>query len=132
MGHCLSGARRFTAFFSPLRYPSKTSRFLKPLIPRASFTSRSPVMASASLPASVAALSLQSTEQRSQFAGCFPTLNPMDIYREHIATEISKYLSVDAEKVYSRVAWTSTLDKGDLSLPVRSSCCFPSRPMIDQ
>ncbi|KAJ5335955.1 uncharacterized protein N7506_003977 [Penicillium brevicompactum] len=25
MGHCLSGARRFTAFFSPLRYPSKTS-----------------------------------------------------------------------------------------------------------
>ncbi|KAJ5327719.1 hypothetical protein N7452_008109 [Penicillium brevicompactum] len=120
MGHCLSGARRFTAFFSPLRYPSKTSRFLKPLIPRASFTSRSPVMASASLPASVAALSLQSTEQRSKFAGCFPTLNPMDIYREHIATEISKYLSVDAEKVYSRVAWTSTLDKGDLSLPVAS------------
>ncbi|KAJ5335956.1 uncharacterized protein N7506_003978 [Penicillium brevicompactum] len=44
----------------------------------------------------------------------------MDIYREHIATEISKYLSVDAEKVYSRVAWTSTLDKGDLSLPVAS------------
>ncbi|CAG8281145.1 unnamed protein product [Penicillium salamii] len=120
MGHCLSGARRFTAFFSPLRYPSKTSRFLKPLIPRASFTSRSPIMASASLPASVAALSLQSTEQRSQFAGCFPTLNPMDTYREHIATEIGKALNVDAQKVYARVAWTSTLDKGDLSLPVAS------------
>ena len=79
-------------------------------------------MASASLPASVAALSLQSTEQRSQFAGCFPTLNPMDIYREHIATEIGKALNIDAQKVYARVAWTSTLDKGDLSLPVRTTC----------
>jgi len=79
-------------------------------------------MASTSLPASVAALSLQSTDQRSKIPGCFPTLNPMDIYREHIATEISKTLGVDAEKVYPRIAWTSTLDKGDLSLPVRDTC----------
>jgi arginyl-tRNA synthetase len=77
---------------------------------------------STSLPASVEALSLQSTEQRSQIPGCFPTLNPMDIYREHIATEISKVLGVDAQKIYPRIAWTSTLDKGDLSLPVRDTC----------
>jgi arginyl-tRNA synthetase len=76
-------------------------------------------MASTSLPASVAALSLQSTDQRSEIPGCFPTLNPMDIYREHIATEISKNLGVPVEKIYARVAWTNTLDKGDLSLPVR-------------
>jgi arginyl-tRNA synthetase len=43
----------------------------------------------------------------------------MDIYREHIATEISKNLGVPVEKIYARVAWTNTLDKGDLSLPVR-------------
>jgi arginyl-tRNA synthetase len=81
---------------------------------------------SSSLPASVAALSLQSTEQRSKIPGCFPTLNPMDIYREHIATEISKFLNVDAEKIYPRLVWTSTLDKGDLSLPVCDTCRIES------
>ncbi|KAJ6008206.1 Arginine--tRNA ligase cytoplasmic [Penicillium herquei] len=42
----------------------------------------------------------------------------MDIYREHIATELSKTTEIDSELIYSRLAWTNTLDKGDLSLPV--------------
>ena len=42
----------------------------------------------------------------------------MDIYREHIADEMSKATGIDAEKIYTRLAWTNTLDKGDLSLPV--------------
>lgn len=70
------------------------------------------------LPASVQGLTLQSTEKTSNFPGCFPSLNPMDIYREHIATELSKATEVDAELIYARLAWTNTLDKGDLSLPV--------------
>ncbi|CAP80899.1 hypothetical protein E8E15_010454 [Penicillium rubens] len=77
-------------------------------------------MSAASLPASVEALSLQSTAQKSQFANCFPTLNPMDIYRQHIAEELAKAADIDAQKIYPRIAWTSTLDKGDLSLPVAS------------
>ncbi|KAJ5742403.1 uncharacterized protein N7511_011422 [Penicillium nucicola] len=111
MGH-LSGARRFTAFFSrSLSYPR----------PRFLATSRSYTMASAaSLPASVAALTLQSTHQKSKFAGCFPTLNPMDIYREHIAEQLGNATGIDAAKIYARLAWTSTLDKGDLSLPAAS------------
>jgi arginyl-tRNA synthetase len=75
-------------------------------------------MASENLPASVEALSLQSTTQKSEYPGCFPSLNPMDIYREHIATELSKATDIDAQKIYSRLAWTNTLDKGDLTLPV--------------
>ncbi|OQD82946.1 hypothetical protein PENANT_c019G01487 [Penicillium antarcticum] len=74
----------------------------------------------ASLPASVAALTLQSTDQKSKFAGCFPTLNPMDIYREHIAEQLGNATGIDAAKIYARLAWTSTLDKGDLSLPAAS------------
>lgn len=77
----------------------------------------------ASLPTSVEALTLQSTAQTAQFAGCFPTLNPMDIYREHIAEELGKATGIDAAKIYARIAWTNTLDKGDLSLPVRDSTC---------
>lgn len=80
-------------------------------------------MSAASLPASVEALSLQSTAQKSQFAGCFPTLNPIDIYRQHIAEELSKAADIDAQKIYPRIAWTSTLDKGDLSLPVCGGTC---------
>ncbi|KAJ5720726.1 Arginine--tRNA ligase cytoplasmic [Penicillium malachiteum] len=70
------------------------------------------------LPASVEALTLQSTSKTSSFPACFPSLNPMDIYREHIATELSKTTEIDSELIYSRLAWTNTLDKGDLSLPV--------------
>ncbi|KAJ5949277.1 Arginine--tRNA ligase cytoplasmic [Penicillium verhagenii] len=72
------------------------------------------------LSSSVQALTLQSTTTTSDFPGCFPSLNPMDIYREHIATELSKGTGIDAELIYTRLAWTNTLDKGDLSLPVAS------------
>ncbi|KAJ5627336.1 Arginine--tRNA ligase cytoplasmic [Penicillium herquei] len=70
------------------------------------------------LPASVEALTLQSTSKTSSFPACFPSLNPMDIYREHIATELSKTTEIDSELIYARLSWTNTLDKGDLSLPV--------------
>ncbi|KAJ5662793.1 Arginine--tRNA ligase cytoplasmic [Penicillium macrosclerotiorum] len=76
-------------------------------------------MASAdTLPASVEALTLQSTSQTSKFPDCFPSLNPMDIYREHIAEELGKAAGIDSNLIYPRIAWTNTLDKGDLSLPV--------------
>ncbi|KAJ5108117.1 Arginine--tRNA ligase cytoplasmic [Penicillium angulare] len=72
----------------------------------------------ADLPASVEALTLQSTQNVSKYPSCFPTLNPMDIYREHIATKLSEATDIDAELIYGRLAWTNTLDKGDLALPV--------------
>lgn len=117
----LSGARRFSGYFfsrSPLTTirsnPSSLFRAIaSPARPRSLTT-----MASENLPASVEALTLQSTTQKSAYPGCFPSLNPMDIYREHIATELSKATDIDAQKIYSRLAWTNTLDKGDLTLPV--------------
>lgn len=42
----------------------------------------------------------------------------MDIYREHIAEELGKASGIEPELIFSRLAWTNTLDKGDLSLPV--------------
>ncbi|KAJ5280747.1 Arginine--tRNA ligase cytoplasmic [Penicillium angulare] len=72
----------------------------------------------ADLSASVEALTLQSTQNVSKYSSCFPTLNPMDIYREHIATKLSEATDIDAELIYARLAWTNTLDKGDLALPV--------------
>lgn len=76
-------------------------------------------MASAeSLPTSVEALTLQSTASTSKFPGCFPTLNPVDIYREHISEELGKVADVDPAIIYTRLQWTNTLDKGDLTLAV--------------
>lgn len=68
---------------------------------------------------SVEGLTLQSTTEQSKFAGCYPSLNPVDIYRAHIAEALGKAIDIDPQLVYPKLAWTSTLDKGDLTLAVR-------------
>lgn len=127
MGHSLlSGAQRLSGLFSSSHFCYTTSRLPSTVL--TSYSLRAPLcrfarprsfatMAS-DLPASVEALTLQSTQQTSKFPSCFPTLNPMDIYREHIATKLSEATGIDAELIYTRLAWTNTLDKGDLALPV--------------
>lgn len=121
----LSGAWRFSGIFFPrsslttLR-PIVTPPFCHrvPLAPPTRFGTFATMASADTLPSSVESLTLQSTTQKSPFPGCFPSLNPVDVYREHIATELSKATGIDAEKIYSRLAWTNTLDKGDLTLPV--------------
>lgn len=73
--------------------------------------------ASTAVPA-IESLSLHSTTEQSKFPNCFPSLNPVDIYREHIAENLGQATGIDPLKIYQRLAWTSTLDKGDLVLPV--------------
>lgn len=72
----------------------------------------------ADLVSSVEGLSLQSTTETSKFPNCYPSLNVVDVYREHIAEKLSTATDIDAEKIYSRLSWTNSLDKGDLVLPV--------------
>ncbi|KAL3452810.1 hypothetical protein BJX65DRAFT_155086 [Aspergillus insuetus] len=137
----LSGAQRFstTAFRSILSYrpqhlPASPTNCFSPrwkiCSARAYSQSTSAAnhkhiafsaMASAdSLPAAVESLSLQTTSETSKFPNCYPSLNPVDIYREHIAEQLAPVAGVDAEKIYTRLQWTNTLDKGDLVLPVPS------------
>ncbi|KAI9376089.1 arginyl-tRNA synthetase [Aspergillus egyptiacus] len=71
-----------------------------------------------SLPKAVESLSLQTTSETSKFPNCYPSLNPVDIYRQHIAEKLASVTDIDAEKIYTRLQWTNTLDKGDLVLPV--------------
>ncbi|KAE8390066.1 arginyl-tRNA synthetase [Aspergillus alliaceus] len=144
MGHYLfSGARRFSsAIFltlqscgpqnncSPLyrRTPclSHFNTKRSPFVFRG-FTTITPnsvtdaVMAStADLTAAVEGLQIQSTTQTSKYPNCFPSLNPVDLYRVHIAEKLGEATGIEAEKIYTRLQWTSTLDKGDLLLPVPS------------
>ncbi|OOF99542.1 hypothetical protein ASPCADRAFT_203316 [Aspergillus carbonarius ITEM 5010] len=74
----------------------------------------------ADLAVSIEGLTIQSTSETSKFPNCFPSLNPVDIYREHIAEKLAEATGIDAEKIFTRIAWTNSLDKGDLVLPVPS------------
>lgn len=151
MGHSLvSGAQRFSTTLcrsilsSPLRNNSAALRncpysfrhFNPSRLPSARGFTRSvaPAMASAtSLPAAVESLSLQTTSETSKFPNCFPSLNPVDLYRQHIAESLGAAADIDAEKIYTRLQWTNTLDKGDLVLPVRDhqTSIFTSRDMAN-
>ncbi|EAW14322.1 arginine--tRNA ligase [Aspergillus clavatus NRRL 1] len=78
-------------------------------------------MASAAdLPVAVEGLTIHSTSETSKFPNCYPSLNPVDIYREHIAEKLGAATGIEPEKIYTKLQWTNTLDKGDLLLPVPS------------
>ncbi|KAB8273832.1 hypothetical protein BDV30DRAFT_210121 [Aspergillus minisclerotigenes] len=138
MGRYLfSGARRFSsAIFQTLQScgpqnncsplysrPRPLSHFnprRSPFLSRR-FSTNTPVAAMASaadLTVAVEGLKLQSTTETSKFPNSFPSLNPVDIYREHIAEKLGAATGIDSEKIYTRLQWSSTLDKGDLLLPV--------------
>jgi arginyl-tRNA synthetase len=53
-----------------------------------------------------------------EFPNCHPEVNPVDIYRAHLTTILTELTGVDAKIVYPALQWTSTLEMGDLLLPV--------------
>ena len=53
-----------------------------------------------------------------EYPNCFPKTNPVDIYRSHVSTAMSKITGVDAKIIYPALQWTSTLDKGDMALRI--------------
>ncbi|OXV10503.1 hypothetical protein Egran_01736 [Elaphomyces granulatus] len=130
--HLLSGPWRFSealsqrSHFSELSFDTSRSPFLRNLRikvrsfqkPYATMSSTSQDQAGA--PVSISTLSLHSTNEKSKFPYCFPSLNPVDVYRQHIGESLGQVTGIDPVKIYQRLAWTNTLDKGDLSLPVPS------------
>ena len=48
----------------------------------------------------------------------FDSVNPVDIYREHIADALAPIVGLPAQEILHRLQWTLTQDKGDLMLPV--------------
>lgn len=53
-----------------------------------------------------------------EYPNCHPEVNPVDIYRAHLTTILTEVTGVDAKIVYPALQWTSTLEMGDLLLPV--------------
>ena len=46
--------------------------------------------------------------------------NPIDVYRFQISNDLALITGKPAEEIFERLAWTQTMDKGDLGLPVPS------------
>ncbi|ORX98031.1 hypothetical protein BCR34DRAFT_496452 [Clohesyomyces aquaticus] len=67
------------------------------------------------LAASLKALGLDGVPQQPN---TYPTLNPFDIYRSHIADLLSKSSGIDAKIIYPTLAWTAKPENGDLQLAV--------------
>lgn len=57
-------------------------------------------------------------ESLSEFPNGYPGLNPIDIYRAHIAEIVGPLVDVAPEIIYPALQWTQSLDKGDLVLPI--------------
>ena len=58
------------------------------------------------------------TSKISSYPNSSPEVNPVDIYRSHITDLLVQVTGVESKIIYPALAWTSTLDKGDLTLAV--------------
>ncbi|KXX81834.1 Arginine--tRNA ligase, cytoplasmic [Madurella mycetomatis] len=52
-----------------------------------------------------------------KYPNCHPEINPFDLYRAHLANILAGVTGVDHKIIYPSLAWTQSLDKGDLVLP---------------
>lgn len=52
-----------------------------------------------------------------KYPNCHPEINPFDLYRAHLTNVLAGVTGVDHKIIYPSLAWTQSLDKGDLVLP---------------
>lgn len=53
---------------------------------------------------------------KTTFQNSYPSLNPVDTYREHLSEIIGSLAGLNPSTVYPKLQWTQTMDKGDLIL----------------
>lgn len=70
------------------------------------------------LAAKVSGLSLD--DLTAKYPNCYPTINPFDLYRGHLANILHDITGVDHKIIYPNLQWTSGLDKGDIILAAPS------------
>ncbi|KOS20543.1 Arginine--tRNA ligase [Escovopsis weberi] len=76
-------------------------------------------MATDNGPNSVATLlEKMSISKLDEFPGCYPDLNPVDVYRSHITSLLQSVTGVESSILYNALQWTSGLDKGDMILAI--------------
>ena len=61
---------------------------------------------------------MQIFEDKSKMATTTAATNPVDQYRQEISDTLASVTGLMAEKVYPKLQYTQTQEKGDLILPV--------------
>lgn len=51
-----------------------------------------------------------------KYPNCHPEINPFDLYRAHLTNVLADVTGVEHSIIYPNLQWTSSLDKGDLTL----------------
>ncbi|KAL2880336.1 arginyl-tRNA synthetase [Colletotrichum sp. CLE4] len=59
-----------------------------------------------------------SVSKLESYPGCYPEVNPIDVYRSHITSLLQPVTGVESTIIYNALQWTQSLDKGDLVLAV--------------
>jgi arginyl-tRNA synthetase len=62
--------------------------------------------------------SLGLSDSVDKYPNCYPDVNTVDVYRAHLTSILREITGVDPAVIYPALAWTQTLEKGDLVLPV--------------
>ncbi|KAF2218132.1 arginyl-tRNA synthetase [Elsinoe ampelina] len=57
-------------------------------------------------------------EPGQEYPNAHPELNPVDVFRVAISDELHRITNLDKQQIFDALAWTSTLDKGDLIVAV--------------
>ena len=85
-------------------------------------TSGGPARARATETALSRAMNSLGLDSTPRLPNTYPTLNPLDIYRSHLAQLLVQSLApiatFEPSTILPSLHWTQTLEKGDLTLPV--------------
>ncbi|KAK4649859.1 arginyl-tRNA synthetase [Podospora pseudocomata] len=68
----------------------------------------------------------------TEFPNCYPDVNPLDVYRAHLANVLTEVTGVDKNIIYPALSWTQSLDKGDLVLAAPALRLPKGGPKPDQ
>ncbi|KAL0932327.1 arginyl-trna synthetase [Colletotrichum truncatum] len=107
---------------TPRRLPLRRPQVVPPPLlnlfshhPTASFATMATDTAANQITAQLEKLSIGKLDS---FPGCYPEVNPVDVYRSHITSLLHDVTGVEKPIIYNALQWTQSLDKGDLVLAV--------------
>ncbi|KXH49561.1 arginyl-tRNA synthetase [Colletotrichum simmondsii] len=117
-----SAASAFVHYPPRRRPPTSTTRLYSSTTPNRSTLAKPPPTPTVSLATMADQITAQleklSVSKLESYPGCYPEVNPIDVYRSHITSLLQPVTGVESTIIYNALQWTQSLDKGDLVLAV--------------
>jgi arginyl-tRNA synthetase len=114
----LRHSKASTAAFPAILQPHRSNTFSGSPIAHRRLFSRAPLRRNLNMEDLMKRLAPLGLPDLPEYPTAYPQLNPIDIFRLHLTSLLTKVTGVDWKIIYPALQWTLTLDKGDLVLPV--------------